>query len=377
MKKIFLAIAILFSIFTNYSQEKLVKELKQAYQDDKYDLIISKHSSKVKDYSSEAVYYVGMAYYMKENDEKVLELMNLSLKKDKTNSDAHFIKGMVLAYTNKFSKSIKSIKEAIKLEATSSHYLSGLGDVYMGQNDYQNALSAFIKATKTEEPIERAYVMIPRIYIQLNRPQKALEAFYELKKNISKDSGEYTATLYNIGMYECINKEYDKAEFTYKEFLELKPDDFEVYARLIQVYYAKNESDKAEPFKEKIYEAHKKGKLPESMRNMFCFEKFDWKDKLVFAHENLAIKEGELYYKHIFYVTNSELETEFTIQTENSPISEELGGPKYLLGMDKEGTHFTFQYGFKEGYDYSDLKKKVLLVLEDKAKVAASSRRGN
>ena len=109
---------------------------------------------------------------------------------------------------------------------------------------------------------------------------------------------------------------------------------------------------------------------------MFCFDQFDWDDKLILAYERFAVKKGELYYKHIFYVTNDKGETEFTIQTENSPFSEELGGggPIYVLGMDKDGTHSTFSYVFKEGFNYEDLKKTVILVLDEKIKAGASSR---
>ena len=42
--------------------------------------------------------------------------------------------------------------------------------------------------------------------------------------------------------------------------------------------------------------------------------------------------------------------------------------------MDKNGTHSTFRYGFEEDFNYEDLKKTVILVLEEKIKAGASSR---
>jgi len=88
----------------------------------------------------------------------------------------------------------------------------------------------------------------------------------------------------------------------------------------------------------------------------------------------LSSCETQVYYKHIFYVVNDKGEIEFRIQTENSPISVELGGPKYLLGMDKDGTHSTFGFGFNEDFKYDDLKSAVIKVLEEKVKPSASSR---
>ena len=114
------------------------------------------------------------------------------------------------------------------------------------------------------------------------------------------------------------------------------------------------------------------------MKEQFCFDQFDWKNKYIFAYERFAEKKGKLYYKHIFYVTDKENgKTEFTIQTENSPISVELGGPKYILGMDNNGTHSNFGFGFEENFKYDDLKKEVINILENKIKPAASSRKGN
>lgn len=156
--------------------------------------------------------------------------------------------------------------------------------------------------------------------------------------------------------------------------IEFAPNDYQSFAKLIQIYYGKKEYEKTKPLKEKLYKAYEQGKLSDNLKSMFCFDQFEWNGKLILAYERFAVKEGELYYKHIFYIPNDKGETEFTIQTENSPISIELGGSKYVLGMDKGGTHSTFNYGFDENLNYEDLKKTVILVLDEKIKAGASSR---
>ena len=108
---------------------------------------------------------------------------------------------------------------------------------------------------------------------------------------------------------------------------------------------------------------------------MFCFDQFQWKGKTILTFEKFAVKEGELYYKHIFYIPIEEGKTEFTIQTENSPISEELGTGKYAVGMDKNGTHSTFGF-IKENFEYDNLKSIVVKILEEQIKAGASSRKG-
>ncbi|WP_405202109.1 tetratricopeptide repeat protein [Dokdonia sp. LLG6352-1] len=375
MKKILLTLIICLSSIINYAQENITSELEKVYGEEKYDLIISEHSDKVNDYPAKAVYYVAMAYYMKANDNKVLELMDLSIQKDETDPDAYFIKGMTFNYMGQFDKAVESFNKAIELDSTNSNYFSGLGDSYVSKEKYKDALTAYTTATEKNEPIDRPFTMIPQIYAELNQPEKALEAFYISKQTISKESDSYINALYNIGLYEFLNKEFEKSEIAFKELIELVPNNYHSISKLIQVYYGQKEYGKANPLKEKLYQAYNQGTLKDNLKNQFCFDQFDWEDKYIFAFERFAEKEGKLYYKHIFQVTNKESgKTEFTIQTENSPISVELGGPKYVLGMDKNGTHSTFRYGFEEDFNYEDLKKTVILVLEEKIKAGASSR---
>ncbi len=371
MKNVLLII-YLFTLST-YAQDKITIELENAYSNGSYDLIISEHSGNAATYPAKAIYYIGMAYYMKADDSNVLKLMDLSIEKDKINPEAYFIKGMTYNYMGQFDKAIESFNKAIELDSSNSNYYSGLGDSYFSQEKNEKALVAYITATEKNEPIDRPFAMIPQIYVKQKQPDKALMAFYKAKSSISKKSDSYINVLYNIGLYEYLNKEYDKSEIAFKELLEVAPKDFHSYAKLIQVYYAKKEYDKVKPLREKLYQAHAEGVLKDNLKDMYCFDQFDWNDKHIQVFERFAVKEGELYYKHLFYVINDTGDIEFRIQTENSPISLELGGPKYVLGMDKDGTHSTFGYGFEEDFNYEDLKKTVILILEEKIKAGASS----
>lgn len=375
MKKILLTLIICLLTLNNYAQEQIVTELKNAYQEGKFDAIIAKHSEKVNEYPAKAIYYVGMAFYMKADDNNTIKLMDLSISKDNSDPDAYFIKGMTLNYLGQFDKAVASFQNAIELDASNSNYFSGLGDSYFNEKKYKKALSAYVSATEKQEKIDRPFTMIPQIYAEINQPEKALKAFYTAKENIAKDSDSYITALYNIGQYELLNKNYDKAELALKELVELSPTDYHSFSKLIQVYYGKQEYEKAEPYKRKLYQASKQGLLDGNLQNEFCFDQFVWKNKVIFGFERFEEKPGKIYYKHVFYVTNEQTgKTEFTIQTENSPIAIENGYEKYILGMSKNGEHSTFNYGIKENFEYDYLKKMVLKILNEEIKPTASSR---
>lgn len=365
----------LFS-YTSYCQDKQADEIKTLYEAKEYDKII-KQFSKTKDLSALALYYVGSAYFMKEDDNACLRFIDLSLEKDATFASAHHIRGSALIFLKRYEDAVKSFRLAISIDPSVSLYYSSLGDAYNNLDKIDLALEAYIKATEQKDPIERAFSMVAQLYSEQKKNDKSLEAYYVAKQHISKESPSYITALYNIGLFESMNQNYEKAEAAFTELLLLSPEDYHTYAKLIQVYYARKEYAKAKPYKDKLYAASKKGLLKDNLKNMFCFDQFKWNGTSIQAFERFEEGDSkEIYNKHIFYILDKNGEIDFRIQTEYSPISAELGGPKYLLCMSKGGSHYTFNVGFNDNLKYEELKQSVIDVLEEKIKAGASSQPG-
>lgn len=373
MNKIFTFLLLCSCSLNVFAQDTLTTTLKHLIDEKKYDQIIEQYAPTPGNYSAKSLYHIGLAYYMKADDNNCLRFMNLSIEKDLKDPKPLYIKASTLNYMKNFDEAVKTFQSAIELNPNVGEYYSGLGDAYYNLEKADLAIEAYKKATQQKVPGDRPFTMIAQIYSDQHKTDKALEAFYLARANISKESDSYINALFNIGLFEVMNNNYDKAEMAYLELISISPADYHAYAKLIQVYYAKKEYEKATPYKLKLYEAQKKGLLKDNLKDMFCFDQFKWQNQSIQAYERFEDNSTKIYNKHLFYVLNANDNIEFRIQTEFSPVSVELGGSKYLLCMTKGKTHYTFNIGFNDNFKYDDLKTSVINILENKVKPTASS----
>lgn len=374
MRNIFITFILTINSLTIIAQDKTTEGLKALSDNKQYSEIIEQYVSKPNDYSAKSLYYIGQAFYMKEDDENCIKFMDLSINKDPKDPAPFYIKASTLNYMQKYDEAINNFQSAINLKSDDANYYSGLGDSYYNLEKLDLAFEAYKKAIEQKNCPDRPYSLIAQIYSDKNDNEKALEAFYLAKSKIDKNSNSYINVLFNIGLLESLKGNYDKAEPAFVELLQLDAKDYHSYVKLIQIYYHKKEYDKAKSYKDKLYDAHKKGLPKDNLEDKFCFDQFKWNDKLIQAYERYEEGSTNIYSKHLFYVLDQDNKIEYKIQTEYSPISVEQGGSKYLLCMVKGNTHSTFNIGFNDNFKYDDLKKSVIDILEEKIKPTATSR---
>ena len=365
MKTLLFVTLISLLSLTIYAQDE--EKMKSLCDNEQYQEIIDIYASDAKEYSAKSLYYIGFSYYMLEDDSNCIKYMDLSIDKNPNDPAPYFIKANTLNYMEKFEDAIAYFQKAIELDPEESKNYSGMGDSYYFLEKLEQALIAYKKATEQKEPNDRAFYMIAQIYYNEEQYEKALEAYYSAKSFVSEESHFFQNTLFNIGLLEVlINSNYEKAENIYLELLNKYPNDYHSYAKLIQIYYHQEKYEKASSYKEKLYELSSTELLKDSdLEDMFCFDQFDWNDKRIMAFERYENEnKGKIYNKHIFYVTDGNGNIEYTIQTEFSPISVELGGAKYILCAWKDNIHINSGIGFNDDFNYKDLKKEVIVILE-------------
>jgi len=364
----------LFIVFTGFGQESITEDIRSLYQRNEFDSLLEKYAQDYEDLSDSALHYLGLSCYNTEDDENCLHFLKLSLAKDSNNPEAYFYIGMTHNYMSNYDKAINAFLTAIEFNSEDGKSHCGLGDSYYNQKEPLKALIAYQNAVNTKRAPDRAYMMIAQIYTNMGLDAEALKSYYLAKTKISKETTSYVNCLYNIGLYELSGKQYENAKITYSELIEISPNDEEIIKKLIQVYYAQGDYSKAEPLKRRLYSIHSRQPKQAKTKKMFCFDQFEYLGKNVVAYEYFDNPAGTLYYKHIFYILDEAGQVDYSVQTENSTISEEMGGPKYLLGKSSSYGHNTYSIGFEEDFHYDDLKDAVKKVIDGSTQPASYSR---
>lgn len=378
MKTIIITILIGLAGLTGYSQESLTDTIKGLFDGKQYDEIISNHSANVENYAAKTVYYIGLAYFRKQDYTRFLNLMDLAIKKDGTDPAPFFQKGAYYTFKGQPNHGIRLIKKANKINPNKSSYLRGLGDSYLMKGKLDKALKYYKSATEKEGASDYSYLKIPEIFALKTDFKNALKSLYTAKENISKNSKVYYAnTLREIAKYEMLNKEYSKAEIALKELINLVPEDFKSISKIIQIYYHQKEYHKADFFKKKLYKNYSQDALNVDRKKWFCFDKFKWNGKRVHAMEYFSVIENKPNYKHIFYVLTDKGMAEISIQTEILSNAVKSGNPKYVLVMEKDDVQTILPYKFEEFFNYDELKKTVIQVLNEKTNADFSLRKPN
>ncbi len=82
MKNILATLILTICTLTIFAQDNTVTELKALVDRKQYDKVIEQYASKSNELSAKSLYYVGLSYYMKEDDNNCIKFMKLSIDKD-------------------------------------------------------------------------------------------------------------------------------------------------------------------------------------------------------------------------------------------------------------------------------------------------------
>lgn len=374
MKKVTTFILTILIYSFSYGQTDLSDNFKELYKQKQYDKIIKYKPKKGEELTAKAYYYVAMSYYMKQQDDNALKYFDIAINKGPVDHDMFFYKGMTLYYKGKYRESLPYYDKAIEMLPNEPDFYGGKGEVFYALNQMDSALYYFAKAIPLPNCKTRIFLLAGELYQNNDDIPNALTTYEAALNKIDKTSKDYQTTLFNVGLMNQLLGNLEKAKDIFEQVLSIYPNDFHCMAKLIQTYYSLDQIDKAKPYREKLYDAFKNKKLPNEMKEMFCFDQFIWNERRIMAFENFDEPKEFMFVKHHFYVLDEKGEIDFRIDSESSlAIRMAKNDAKYVLCLVKNKSHFTYwQYVFNENYDYKELKNAVIDILENKVKPGSS-----
>ncbi len=358
MLRIVFIILVLPLLYLSAYGQDVNAEIASAFEQEQYQFLLDFENKEALNASS--YFTLGFVNYKSSQDAKALAYFDLAVHEDPAIADYHFYQAMCNLYLRNFNKAEAGILKAINLHDNNPLYQIAQGDIYYNQNKLLLALPCYEQAIKIEGCPDRAYVMKSQLLADLGYLNQAIKAYeYALGKVDPFDEG-YTDCLFNLGMIYIENYDYERAISILSQLVELRPLDYEVMAKMVQSYYALNDFENAEKWKQKIYQGYKSGLLPKQMNEMFCFDQFIFEGHKIMAFESFNEPDNNLYYKHIFYVVSPDGKIQFSIQTEHSTLISSLN-KHYVLGKTQNGGHSSyFEHLFEKDFDYIQLKKAVM-----------------
>ena len=369
MKKLF-TILLTFLAAYSYGQVDLADDFKKLYSEKKYGEIIKYKLKKNEDLTAKALYYKGKSHYMQSEDKDAMKYFDLAIKKGPVDHDMFYYKGMIYFYASKYSESIEYFDQAISLLPNEPDFYGSKGEAYYNLNQLDSAIFNFEKASKLPDCKTRVLLLMGEIYQEQNKIESALVAYKTALAQLTTNDDSYQNCSFNVGLMQQLLAKLPEAKVSLERHIGIYQTDFHAMAKLIQVYYSLSEFEKAIPYKEKLYAAHKANKLQKEMKDMFCFDQFIWNGKRIMAFENFEESDDFMFVKHHFYVLNDKGDIEYRIDSESSvAIRMNDSNKKYVLCLARNGSHFTYwQYLFNDDYEYPELKAAVLDILNEKVK---------
>lgn len=218
--------------------------------------------------TAKALYYKAMSYYMKSEDKDAMKYFDLAIEKGPVDYDMFYYKGMLLFYANKFNESLPYFDKAIALLPNEPDFYSGKGEAYYSLDNKDSAIVYFEKASKLPKCKTRTFLLMGEIYQDQNKIDNALLSYQTAIVQLTPNDKSHQICSFNLGLMQQLTGKFTEAKETLEKHISAYPIDFHAMAKLIQVYYSLSEFDKALPYKQTLYAAHKAKQLQEEMKKI-------------------------------------------------------------------------------------------------------------
>lgn len=327
MKKFYLLILIL-TYSTLFSQKVL-----KLFNEQNFDEII-KLEKDSENLSGEELYYLGYAFFSKENDLKAVEYYDKALAKKFDNAILYFQKGYSQMFLKQYDPALDNINIAI-----------------------------------SKSPLAEFYVEKARIYNikqdLLNEEKTYLEG---LQNSKLKDDKWYLELIKNAGnFYYAQIKNFPKSEKIYFDGIAAYPDEYILYEKLIKALNAQNKFTEANKIFDQMKGLYFEKKLPEDnmkFKNL-AVDEFQWNNQWINVYKSFEKPQKTLesiYKVYLIDKTGEKIERKFNIE---KTLQIEKTDAEFVICEESNEGHTTYPIGFKnDSFTLEDLRIQIKKILE-------------
>lgn len=318
--------------------DSFLEEINQLFTENKaYDVIEVISQQDAYENDPEALFYIGYAFFILEQDKQ---------------AQGHFISALAIDPDN----------------LAANEYL-GLSYFYTG--NLESAEMQYLRCIEINPDYHKAYYLLSLVKGQ----EKDLETAIDYAKTafeLDPGNGNYK---YRLGMYYFDAGDFDNAWPLLKSLADADPSNYFSISMCMQMAFKKGVEDMYTDLKGKLKEARMLSR-DQRLRQLkhFQIETFSFQEYYIEAAEAFDFDE-ELYYHWIFRIFNTDGSLEKIINLESSSVIRELG-TDYIIGIDhfKENSryHETTNIGFKGMPSYETVKEYVILELTEGLHAGAS-----
>lgn len=168
-----------------------------------------------------AWFYLGHAYFGKNNHEKALECFDFVLALDSDSTSTLVTKGVILTIMEKYSEAIDSFREALELNENDDAVYSYIGDCFYFQNSYANAVRYYQRSLQINDLNVTSNVGLANIYKIKGEFDRALKYVEKVIK-----SDEITSDCFRLkaSIFVAMDR-YEEAEKVLQEAIDLDTQD--------------------------------------------------------------------------------------------------------------------------------------------------------
>lgn len=372
-KKIMLLLLIV--CFAKSAQSQSIEDY---YYNDQF-LEVVKFEKDTQAFTGQQLAILGDAFFALDNHDKALHIYDKALAKGFKDANLFFNRSLIFFNAEKNAEALKALNTAIEMEPQNQEFISQLGLVYYFDDQLDKALSTYQKAQELPATIQAPYYMVGHIYFMKNEMETALQEFYKGLQYLTPDNDHYTLCLKDIGLLEYVHtKNYEKSIAAYSKLIEIHPNDYELYLKLIKALNAASHFEEAKKYLNIIQTAYDNNQLPEDyMKHQSVpIDEFKWKDQTVIIYQYLVKPKEPLDpYLRGYLLTPDEEHIERRFLTEKTLDLGLPENPAHLFCEEgKGGAHYTYPLGWdNDDIPLHEFRKAIVDALNNKLKPSASS----